>query len=415
MSNSFHLTHPLTPANSMLVQSNNHPLSTILLDPHAETLLPVELDGSTGSNRNTGNKAQITARNDPEAIRAWLTRYADTPTTYQNYRKEAERLLIWSIVQLGKPLSALTHEDLIKYQEFIADPQPAERWVMKTRRKVPRQDPDWRPFAGPLSATSRRQAIIILNTLFTWLVSANYLASNPLALSRQRARKAKPRITRYLDESLWNEVKITIESLPSETPRDRMHHLRVRWLFSLLYLCGLRISEVIDNTMGNFFRRLGVDGRERWWLEITGKGDRTRLIPATDELMAELTRYRKAQNLTPLPNAGEETPLLLPIHGRSRPMTRSAIHLIIKTVFVKTAARLRANQPDSPYQAELLEQASAHWLRHTAGSRMADGQLDLRHVRDNLGHATLNTTSHYLHAEDEIRHRETERRHRLDW
>jgi integrase/recombinase XerD len=389
--------------------------STTLLDPGAETLLPFELDGSSGGNRATGNHPQIAARNDPEAIRAWLARYVDTPTTFQSYRKEAERLLLWSVLQVGKPLSSLTHEDLLHYQEFLADPQPVERWIMPVRRKVPRADPRWRPFAGPLAPTSRRQAIIILNALFAWLVGAGYLAGNPLALSRQRTRKAKPRITRYLDEALWAEVKLTIESLPRETPRDRMHYLRVRWLFSLLYLCGLRISEVVDNTMGGFFRRSGGDGQERWWLEITGKGDRTRLVPATGELMGELVRYRQAYDLPSLPQIGEETPLLLPIHGRPEAMTRSAVHLIVKTVFSRTAARLRAAGLDRQFHADLLEQASAHWLRHTAGSRMADGQLDLRYVRDNLGHANLTTTSHYLHAEDDERHRETEERHRLNW
>ena len=389
--------------------------STTLLDPGAETLLPIELDGSSGSNRATGDRPQIAARNDSEAIRAWLARYTDTPATFQSYRKEAERLLLWSILQLGKPLSSLTHEDLLNYQGFLANPQPVERWVMSIRRKVPRADPRWRPFAGPLTPTSQRQAIIILNALFAWLVSAGYLAGNPLALSRQRARKAKPRITRYLDDKLWTEVKCTIESLPRETPRDHIHYHRSRWLFSLLYICGLRISEVVGNTMGGFFSRRGVDGQECWWLEITGKGDRTRLVPATGELMAELARYRQAQNLPLLPRSGETTPLLLPIHGRPETMTRSAAHLMVKMIFLRTATRLRAMDPEWQSQAELLERASAHWLRHTAASRMADSQLDLRHVRDNLGHANLSTTSHYLHVEDEDRHRETEERHRLGW
>ncbi len=389
----------------------HHP-SLVLLDSGLMDFLPSALDGSTGTNRAVGNKPQIAANKDPEAIWAWLSRYKDTSTTFQSYRKEAERLLLWSVLQLDKPLSSLTHEDLLSYQEFLADPQPAERWIMRTRRKLPRQDPRWRPFAGPLSPTSRRQAIVILNTLFAWLVSAGYLAGNPLALSRQRARKAKPRITRYLDESLWMEVKITIEDLPRASERDQAHYFRVRWLFSLLYLCGLRISEVVNNKMGGFFRRLDGDGKERWWLEITGKGDRMRLVPATDELIAELTRYRQANNLTLLPAMSEETPLLLPIHGRLRPVTRSTVHLVVKALFIRTAARLRVV---NPVKADLLQQASAHWLRHTAGSRMADGRLDLRYVRDNLGHATLSTTSHYLHSEDEARHLETERCHRLNW
>jgi hypothetical protein len=36
-------------------------------------------------------------------------------------------------------------------------------------------------------------------------------------------------------------------------------------------------------------------------------------------------------------------------------------------------------------------------------------------VRDNLGHASLNTTSLYLHAEDDARHAATVGRHLIDW
>jgi len=143
--------------------------------------------------------------------------------------------------------------------------------------------------------------------LFSWLVNAGYLAGNPLSLSRQRQRKAKPRITRSLDEELWQEVKASIEAMPRETDREREHFFRVRWLFSLLFICGLPISEVIENTMGDFFCRRNKDGEERWWLEITGKGDKTRIVPATNELVVELNRYRRENGLTSFPLPGEST------------------------------------------------------------------------------------------------------------
>lgn len=377
--------------------------------------LPGELDGQVGANRAAGGRPQIAAQNDIDAIKAWLARFADTPTTFTSYRKEAERLLLWSVMELGKPLSSLTHEDLLVYQRFLADPQPAERWIMKAGRKCSRFEPDWRPFAGPLSATSQRQAIVILNTLFSWLVNAGYLAGNPLSLSRQRQRKAKPRITRFLDEELWQEVKATIEAMPRETGREREHYFRVRWLFSLLYICGLRISEVTGNSMGNFFCCRDKDGEDRWWLEVTGKGDKTRIVPATNELMVELTRYRRENGLSPFPLPGDPTPLLLPIGGKQRPLTRSAVHLIVKEVFERAAKRIQERGPDYASGAQVLRASSAHWLRHTAGSNMATGEMDLRHVRDNLGHESISTTSRYLHSEDDQRHKETEEKHRLRW
>jgi integrase/recombinase XerD len=46
---------------------------------------------------------------------------------------------------------------------------------------------------------------------------------------------------------------------------------------------------------------------------------------------------------------------------------------------------------------------------------LADQQVDLRLVRDNLGHASLTTTSLYLHLDGDRRHHETEDKHRIDW
>lgn len=385
------------------------------LAPIDRVQLPPELDGSFGANRATGNRPQIAATTDVAAIRAWLARFADTKTTFDNYRKEAERLLLWATVELGKPVSSLTHEDLLVFQRFLSDPQSAARWVMKGGRKVARSHPDWRPFAGPLSPTSQRQAIVILNTMFSWLVNAGYLAGNPLSLSRQRARKAKPRITRFLDDDLWQAVKLAVEAMPRETAREREHYFRVRWLFSLLYGCGLRNSEVVENTMGGFFCRRDKNGEERWWLEVTGKGDKVRLVPATNELMVELTRYRREYCLSALPIPGETTPLLLPIGGKPRPMTRGAVHAILKEVFCRTAERSRLRGSEFEHVAQRLEQASAHWLRHTAGSHMTDAEVDLRHVRDNLGHESLSTTSNYLHSADDKRHRDTESKHKIGW
>jgi len=41
--------------------------------------------------------------------------------------------------------------------------------------------------------------------------------------------------------------------------------------------------------------------------------------------------------------------------------------------------------------------------------------VDLRFVRDNFGHASITTTSAYLHTEDDARHKATQERHRIGW
>ncbi len=383
------------------------------------------LSGRTGTNRSTGHR-QIAADTDRDAVLAWLARYADNANTLANSRRDAERLLLWAWVELGKPLSSLTHEDLLVYQRFLSNPQPAERWVMSPGRKLPRSHPLWRPFAGPLSPASARQALVVVNSLFSWLVQAGYLAGNPLALERRRRSKSAPRQTRLLDTELWDIVKATINAMPLDTARERATHARARWVFSLFFLCGLRISEIVGNKMGNFFNRADRSGAARWWIEVTGKGDKTRLVPATSELMVELLTYRRSLGLPALPQDGEGTPLVLAVwwHVTSKdsaafkppqPLTRAAVHGIVKEIFEQAAERLALTGESSLARVARLRAASAHWLRHTAGSRMADGDKDLRHVRDTLGHASISTSSIYLHAEDDDRHRAVEAGHRLGW
>ena len=150
----------------------------VALQPLEQLSLSSDLDRSLGTNRALGTRSQITAQTDVDAIKAWLARIVDTKATFDAYRKESERLLLWSTTELRKPLSSLTHEDLLLYRRFLADPQPAQRWVM-TGRKVARADPTWRPFTGPLSPASERQAFVILNTLVAWLVNAGYQRNDP--------------------------------------------------------------------------------------------------------------------------------------------------------------------------------------------------------------------------------------------
>lgn len=78
-------------------------MATLLLPPQPieNLILPPDLDGSQGENRAKNGIAQIAAHNDLDAIRAWLARFVDTKTTFDNYRKEAERLLLWSVLQMA--------------------------------------------------------------------------------------------------------------------------------------------------------------------------------------------------------------------------------------------------------------------------------------------------------------------------
>lgn len=53
--------------------------------------------------------------------------------------------MLWANLEADKAISSLTHEDLLRFQYFLQNPQPAERWILKNGSKVSRSHPDWRP------------------------------------------------------------------------------------------------------------------------------------------------------------------------------------------------------------------------------------------------------------------------------
>jgi len=411
--------------------------------------------GGFGSNLGDATRPrQIRAETDLDAISLWLALYVESPATHAAYRKEAERLLlwaladalkgpgaiaqddlrlfraflaapersnpIWAVIAELKPVSSLTHEDLTRYRQFLADPQPGSTWITEKGERYATDDPRWRPFATKLRPASIRHAVVILDSMFSWLVDAGYLRGNPLSLLRQRRRREQPRVERYLPAVVWQHVKDYVAAMPDEDPQQVRDKARAKWLTTLFYLLGLRISEVAAGTMGNFVRELGTDGTQRWWLEVVGKGLKPRRVPVSNELLGELLHYRQAHGLAPLPARDELTPLLLPFRRRAgnaagEGVNRKTVHNAIKTVFEQAADWTAAKGGEYVGHAAHLRQASAHWLRHTAASHMLDSRMDLRTVRDNLGHDSINTTNQYAHEEDDRRHDETTQSHRMNW
>lgn len=393
------------------------PLDALAQPPHQ---LPPHLDGSAGTNRAApGQPNLLGAADDLAALRAFLMEYAASPATLRAYRKEAERLLLWAVIERGRPLSSLTREDLAAYAEFLRDPQPADRWCARAPgRAARRHDPaqGWRPFAGPLQPASRRAALAIVNSLFSYLVQGGYLAGNPMALVRHREGRGGPggRVTpeagrrrvarRTLDEEQWQALRAAVAALPATTPRERAEGERARFILALLYFLALRIGEAASHTMGAF-----VQARGGWIFCVTGKGGKQAEVPVHDELLAALQRYRAHLSLPPLPPAEDPTPLLLSRRGR-RGVTARRISQVLKGLFARAAQDLAARGQDA--RAEALRHASAHWLRHTSLTRQFDKGIPLLHVKANARHGKLDTTLLYVHADDEARR---EQMSKLTW
>lgn len=364
--------------------------------------VPEALNGRVGSNRASPDViCQLAADNDLDAVQVWLAEFHDSPQTVRTYRKEAERLLLWALLERGKPLSSLTREDCILYEQFLIDPQPQDRWCGV---KAPRFSSRWRPFVGPLAPASRKLAMLIINSLFSYLVKAGYLAGNPLALIRRRGHHPPIRqVERFLEQDQWQVLLNTVEALPRDSERDHQHYARARYLVALLYLLGPRVSEVASHTMGSF-----IQIRGRWWWRVIGKGRKEAQVPVNQDMLHALGNYRRFYGWPPLPAPDETTPLVLNLKGTAG-IGDNMMYRIIKKLVSSAAAQMEA---DDPYQAEKLRRASTHWFRHTSITHQADAGISIQFLQRNARHARMDTTGLYLHAEEKEWH-ELMERHRL--
>lgn len=333
----------------------------------------------------------IQANSDSEAVLAWLAEYAQRPATLRSYRKEAERFLLW-LASRGQTLAGVKRGDVHDYRRFLAQPHPATQWIGPA---LPRSHPQWRPFSGPLSEASIQHAFTILGGLYSYLNHAGHLAGNPFRLHKPPRERSQPALERFLERDAWTHVCNTLAQLPDDSARAIAQRERALWVFSLLYLSGARRSEASQAVMGDIFEKRG-----RWWWRVNGKTG-VADIPVSDALLAALQRYRQHLGLPALPTPGETTPLIGKLAGSQaaqQGISDKALYLIVKEVMQRAAER--AAEP----LRSTLQQASTHWLRHTAASHQLDAGLSLLMVSQNLRHRSIQTTRRYLHSEDDARH-----------
>ena len=182
----FFAAHPqLTERARELVVSER----TQTIVPWERLEVPDELNGSRGSFRAPPSSCTLSADNDYEAVQAWLALH-ESSATKRAYRKEAERLILWAIVERGRALSSLTTEDATAYRGFLRNPTPRSRWVGPPQTRF---SSEWRPFAAGLSPRSTAYALTVIGAMFRWLIEQRYvLASRLLASKCAVAVAARP-------------------------------------------------------------------------------------------------------------------------------------------------------------------------------------------------------------------------------
>jgi site-specific recombinase XerD len=372
------------------------PLPRIGIVPLERFRPPSERDGSNGANRAPVERCKVAAANDYEAIQVWLRLRVQGTHTWRAYRKEAERFLLWAVMERRKALSSLDGDDCVAYRDFLAAPGP--EWLGP--RYVQRWSEAWRPFEGPLSVRSQAVAMTIVRSLCEWLVRRHYLDSNPWDDVPARPDAPSMPQLRALSQKQWQLVQAWIEGELVSAPSPSRH--RLKFILDFAYMTGMRLAELAAAKLGWLRHEQLDDGEWAWSIMVLGKRKKWREVPLPEPAVAALRLSLVMRGLDPEPLTNDpEAPLISKL-SMEAPLSEARIYVILVAGFEQCARQIWEHDKRA---AERIREASTHWLRHTYGSHSAARGVPQDVLQANLGHESLATTSIYVRAEKARKHR----------
>ncbi len=209
------------------------------------------------------------------------------------------------------------------------------------------------------------RAVSSLRRLYRYLLREKLIATDPTALVEG------PKLGRPLPKSL---TEAQVEALLAAPDTTTTLGLRDRAMLETLYATGLRVSELVNLTLGSI-------GLEAGLVRAIGKGDKERIVPVGEEALSWLQRYLAQGRGLLLREKVSDA--LFPT-GRGGPMTRQAFWYNIKRYAQQAGIAATALSP--------------HTLRHAFATHLLNHGADLRVVQLLLGHADLSTTQIYTHV-----------------
>ena len=218
-----------------------------------------------------------------------------------------------------------------------------------------------------LSAASIKLIVVALKIFFRFLAGKGEIKRDPAeALSL-------PRIERYLPETL-NEMQVEqlLNGIDTKVPLG----LRDRAMVELLYASGLRISELANARLENFYPEEGT-------IRVIGKGNKTRIVPVGRKACEALACYLST-----------ERPKLI--------KRRSGSEIFLSERGTKlTTARIWQIVKEKARHAGLEKNIYPHLLRHSFATHLLSNGADLRIIQEMLGHADISTTQVYTHVDQQ--------------
>ena len=176
-----------------------------------------------------------------------------------------------------------------------------------------------------------------------------------------------PRQPKSLPKPLTDRQALGLMEIDAQLHEEPWIAARDTAVMTLLYGCGLRISEALGLCPADL-----APGATS--LRITGKGNKTRIVPLLPIVLDALEAYKK---LCPYALASDEPLFRGARGGKLQP-----------AIIQREMQKLRS-------AFGLPETATPHALRHSFATHLLAGGGDLRTIQELLGHASLSTTQVY--------------------
>jgi len=219
-----------------------------------------------------------------------------------------------------------------------------------------------------LQATSTARALSAVKSFYRHAIKRGLIAETGVTALRT------PKLPRSLPKPLNAGEALEAVSAIGDQAREDWIGKRDIAVLTLLYGCGLRISEALGLKRGD----VPAVGATMPLLRITGKGNKTRMVPVLPVVTEAIQAYLAACPFA----AGAEAPLFY--GARGGPLQPR----LIQGAMQQLRARLG-----------LPETATPHALRHSFATHLLAGGGDLRAIQELLGHASLSTTQRYTEVD----------------
>ena len=220
-----------------------------------------------------------------------------------------------------------------------------------------------------MSASTQARILSGIKAFFKYLILEDIISNDPSNLIEGPKKGLKLPDTLSIEE-----IDQIINAIDLSHPQGQ----RNKAIIETLYGCGLRVSELINLKLSNWYKNDG-------FIKVIGKGNKERLIPIGNVTAKVLKIYIDEVRCHLSIQKGQEDYIFLSKRGKS--LSRVSIFNIVKELAEK---------------AQIMKNISPHTFRHSFATELIERGANLRAVQEMLGHESITTTQLYTHINREF-------------